>query len=198
MHQKENDAPRTSWPPTHSHLGSVREHLCRQEYPHSCHSQGLWILCGGSGMHHTLLQGAGAPRANEVSLNITPVPESRAPCPQVPPVICRQLGPDVPLSAFGVVFNGCSGWDLSSWEAFGLSHVSLEELEKQVWSSWPRREPHAWVCRGAGSAGLGNAATSCLPGTALCPGDSSVSARWLLGQGTALCPGDSSVSRDWV
>lgn len=145
-------------------------------------------------MHHTLLQGAGASRANEVSVNITAIPESRAPCPQVPPVICRQLRADVPLSPFGVVFNGCSEWDLGSWEAFGLSHVSLEELEKQVWSSWARKEPHAWVCRRAGSAGLGNAATSCLPGTALCPGDSSVSGdsslsrEQLLVQGVSPCP----------
>lgn len=53
-------------------------------------------------MHHTLLQGAGASRANEVSEHHTRS-ESRAPCPQVPPVICRQLRADVPLWPFGVV-----------------------------------------------------------------------------------------------
>lgn len=40
-----------------------------------------------------------------------------------------------------VVLNGCSGWDLSSLEAFGSSHVSLEELEKQVCNSWPVNRP---------------------------------------------------------
>lgn len=95
-------------------------------------------------------------------------------------MICRQLRADAPPSPFGAVFNGRSGWDLSSWEAFGLSHVSLEELEKQVWTSWPWREPRAGhtgeqdllgepmlpppACRGQ----------LCVLGTAPCLGDGSL------------------------
>lgn len=70
-------------------------------------------------------------------------------------------------------------WDLSSVEAFGLSHVSLEEQEKQVCSSWPGNRP----CTGRQESWISWAVQCChlLPaGGCLCV------------QGTSLCPGDTA------
>lgn len=146
----------------------------------------MWSLCGGAQRHRTLVKGGGVLRANEVSLNITLISKCRAPCPQLLLLCCLWWFADClglmctswPLGF--CCFQWLLWWDLSSMEAFGLSHVSLEEQEKQVCSSWPLNRP----CTGRQESWISWAMQCChLPPAGGC----------LCVQGTSLCPGDISV-----